>query len=155
MREAIWLSEKNAFKASKSRYSGMGVSEFVSVVSFAGSLPLFPEASFFWLFQKLGRTSPASSRNSIRKMERITFVLFIMAPLFFVEDPVGICRSMDFRHHIKFTVNIVLCVTVIGIIDQYLAVCRNTSEYDEVSAAGEKSCPLRGDDRTAFGECLK
>ena len=62
---------------------------------------------------------------------------------------------MDFRHHIKFTVNIVLCVTVIGIIDQYLAVCRNTSEYDEVSAAGEKSCPLRGDDRTAFGECLK
>jgi len=78
-----------------------------------------------------------------------------MAPLFFVEDPVGICRSMDFRHHIKFTVNIVLCVTVIGIIDQYLAVCRNTSEYDEVSAAGEKSCPLRGDDRTAFGECLK
>ena len=24
-----------------------------------------------------------------------------------------------------------------------------------MSAAGEKSCPLRGDDRTAFGECLK
>ena len=40
----------------------MGVSEFVSVVSFAGSLPLFPEASFFWLFQKLGRTSPANGK---------------------------------------------------------------------------------------------
>ena len=53
-------------------------------------------------------------------------------------------QGMDFRHHIKFKVNIVLCVTVIGIIDQYLAVCRNTPEHDEVPAAGEKSCPLRG-----------
>lgn len=40
---------------------------------------------------------------------------------------------MDFRHHVKCTVHIVLGLAVIGIIDQHLPVCGQPAQDNKVS----------------------
>ena len=55
--------------------------------------------------------------------------------LFLVKNPVRIGCSMDFGHHVKFPVDIVLGSAVVGVVHQNLPVGSDSPEDDEMPAA--------------------
>ena len=57
---------------------------------------------------------------------------------------------MDFRHHVKCTVHVVLGVAIIGIVYQHLPVRSQPPQDDKMPPGRESSGTLGGDDRTAF-----
>ena len=57
---------------------------------------------------------------------------------------------MDFRHHVKCTVHVVLGVAIIGIVYQHLPVCGQATENNKMPAAGKQPRSLGGDHRLPF-----
>src|SRR5699024_4386584 len=137
-KDTVWAEEKNWLSSSKDKKSISVSSSGCVVSSWVAASPCASGSGVSFCSRSLeGRKMATNRRKSIRRMDRISFNLLISAPLFLLENPILRGSRMDFRHHVKCTVHVVLGVVIIGIVYQHLPVRSQPPKDDKMPPGRE------------------